>query len=125
MDVRKAIEKLLNRDSILNLLENDIIEKFEVVDTPENPKLLVIKMYLNTTDNELRGKGIFYDKSSPRLSEPEMKEKLWRLYNLDTAWWQLSIIPNKILKPLVGKDYFIKILLFVVDKNGHHLFTEN
>jgi hypothetical protein len=49
---------------------------------------------------------------------------LWRLYNLDLAWWQAGIIPNKILKPLVGKDYFMKILIFVLDKNGHHLFTE-
>jgi hypothetical protein len=44
---------------------------------------------------------------------------------LDSAWWHAHIIPNRILKPLVGKDYFIKILLFVVDKNGIHLFTEN
>jgi hypothetical protein len=44
---------------------------------------------------------------------------------LDTAWWQVSIIPNKVLKPLVGKDYYNKILLFVLDKNGAHLFTEN
>jgi hypothetical protein len=44
---------------------------------------------------------------------------------LDPAWWQSSIIPNKILKPLVGKDYFLKILIFVLDKNGAHLLTEN
>jgi hypothetical protein len=44
---------------------------------------------------------------------------------LDPAWWQASIIPNKILKPLVGKDYFIKILIFVLDKNGVHVLTEN
>jgi hypothetical protein len=33
MDIPKVIEKLMNRDSFLNLLDNDIIEKFEV-----NPK---------------------------------------------------------------------------------------
>jgi hypothetical protein len=121
MEIEKVIEKLLNRDSILNLLENDIIKKFEVVGLPDTPKLLAIKMSLNTTEDELRGTG----KSTPRLSESEIKGKLWRLYNLDTAWWQASIIPNKVLKPLVGKDYYNKILLFVVDKNGAHLFTEN
>ena len=120
MDIRKVIEKLLNRDSILNLLENDIVEKFEVVDFPDSPKILVIKMFLNTTDDELFGTN----DGTPRLSEWEAKNKLWRLYNLDLAWWQASIIPNKILKPLVGKGHFLKVLLFVVDKNGHHLFTE-
>jgi hypothetical protein len=25
----------------------------------------------------------------------------------------------------VGKDYFDKILLFVLDKNGNHIMTEN
>ena len=121
MDIIKVIEKLLNRDSILNLLENDIIKKFEVVNFPETPKLLAVVMFLNTTEDELRGNG----ESTPRLSESEIKAKLWRLYNLDTAWWQVSIIPNKVLKPLVGKDYYNKILLFVLDKNGAHLFTEH
>jgi hypothetical protein len=120
MDVRKAIEKLLNRDSILNLLENDIIEKFEVIDYPDNPKILVIKMYLNITEKEL----FDANDNTPRFSESEAQHKLWRLYNLDLAWWQASIIPNRILKPLVGKGHFLKVLLFVVDKNGHHLFTE-
>jgi hypothetical protein len=59
------------------------------------------------------------------LSEYELRDKLYKNYNLDPAWWQASIIPNKILKPLVGKDYFIKILLFVLDKNGNHIMTEN
>jgi hypothetical protein len=122
MDILKVIEKLLNRDSILNLLENDIIEKFEVVDTPKNPKLLVIKMYLNTTKDELISTG----ESTPHVSETDaMKGKLWELYNLDPSWWQVYIIPAKILKPLVGKNYYNKILLFVVDKNDTHLFTEN
>jgi hypothetical protein len=120
MDIRQVIEKLLNRDSMLNLLENDIIEKFEVVDFPDNPKLLVIKMFLNTTDKEL----FDTNDNTPRFSEWEVKNKLWRLYNLDLAWWQAGIIPNRILKPLVGKGHFLKVLLFVVDKNGHHLFTE-
>ena len=58
-------------------------------------------------------------------NHPELKDKLWKNYQLDPAWWQASIIPNKILKPLVGKDYFIKIFLYVLDKNGHYLFSEN
>ena len=78
-------------------------------------------MFLNITKDEFIGTG----ESTPRLSEWEVRGKLWEDYNLDSAWWHAYIIPNKILKPLVGKDYFIKILLFVVDKNGIHLFTEN
>ena len=35
MEIEKVVEKLLNRNSILNLLDNDIIEKFEVVKNPE------------------------------------------------------------------------------------------
>ena len=69
MDIRQVIEKLLNRDSMLNLLENDIIEKFEVVDFPDNPKLLVIKMFLNTTDKEL----FDTNDNTPRFSEWEVK----------------------------------------------------
>jgi hypothetical protein len=78
-------------------------------------------MFLNITKDEFIGT----EESTPRLSEWEVRGKLWENYNLDTAWWHAHIIPNRILKPLVGKDYFIKILLFVVDKNGIHLFTEN
>ncbi len=121
MELTNVIEKLLNRDSFLNLLENDIIEKFEVSVSPFESKILIIKMFLNITKDEFLGTG----ESTPRLSEWEVRGKLWEDYNLDPAWWHAYIIPNKILKPLVGKDYFIKILLFVVDKNGIHLFTEN
>ena len=121
MDIEKVIEKLLNRDSILNLLENDIIKKFEVSVSPYESKILVIKIFLNITKDELVGT----EKLTPKLSEYELRDKLYKNYNLDPAWWQASIIPNKILKPLVGKDYFIKILLFVLDKNGNHIMTEN
>ena len=44
MEIEKVVEKLLNRDSILNLLENDIIKKFEVVKNPNSEVVLVIKM---------------------------------------------------------------------------------
>ena len=121
MDIPKVIEKLMNRDSFLNLLENDIIEKFEVSASPFESKILVVKMFLNTTKDELVGT----EKLTPKLSEYELRDKLYKNYNLDPAWWQVSIIPNKILKPLVGKDYFIKILIFVLDKNGVHVLTEN
>jgi hypothetical protein len=121
MEIEKVIEKLLNSGSILNLLENGIIEKFEVVKNPHSDVILVIKMYLNSTEDELVGSG----ESSPKLSNTELKDKLWKNYQLDPAWWQASIIPNKILKPLVGKDYFRKIFLYVLDKNGHYLFSEN
>ena len=121
MDIPKVIEKLMNRDSFLNLLANNIIEKFEVSASPFESKILVVKMFLNATKDELKGTG----ESTPPLSQWELRGKLWNSYNLDPAWWQSSIIPNKILKPLVGKDYFIKILIFVLDKNGAHLLTEN
>lgn len=130
MEIEKVIEKLLNRDSFLNLLENDIIEKFEVSVSPfeyrnfdfdYESKILVIKIFLNITKDELVGT----EKLTPKLSEYELRDKLYKNYNLDPAWWQASIIPNKILKPLVGKDYFDKILLFVLDKNGNHIMTEN
>ena len=121
MEIEKVVEKLLNRNSILNILDNDIIEKFEVVKNPYSDFILVIKMYLNSTKDELVGT----EKLTPKLSEYELRDKLYKNYNLDPAWWQASIIPNKILKPLVGKDYFIKILLFVLDKNGNHIMTEN
>jgi hypothetical protein len=49
MELTNVIEKLLNRDSFLNLLENDIIEKFEVNVSPFESKILVIKMFLNIT----------------------------------------------------------------------------
>lgn len=117
MEIEKVIEKLLNRDSILNLLENDIIKKFEVSVSPYESKILVIKIFLNITKDELVG--------TEKLTEYELRDILYKNYNLDPAWWQASIIPNKILKPLVGKDYFIKILLFVLDKNGNHIMTEN
>lgn len=120
MEIEKVVEKLLNRNSILNLLENDIIKKFEVVKNPNSDVVLVIKMFLNATEDELVGTG----ESSPKLSETELKDKLWKDYNLDTAWWQVSIIPNRILKPLVGKHYFDNLLLFVLDKNGYYLFSE-
>jgi hypothetical protein len=121
MELTNVIEKLLNRDSFLNLLENDIIEKFKVSASPFESKILVVKMFLNTTKDELVGT----EKLTPKLSEYELRDKLYKNYNLDPAWWQASIIPNKILKPLVGKDYFIKILIFVLDKNGVHVLTEN
>ena len=121
MDIPKVIEKLMNRDSFLNLLDNDIIEKFEVSASPFESKILVVKMFLNATKDELKGTG----ESTPPLSQWELRGKLWNSYNLDPAWWQSYIIPNKILKPLVGKDYFLKILIFVLDKNGAHLLTEN
>jgi len=121
MDIPKVIEKLMNRDSFLNLLENNIIEKFEVSASPFESKILVVKMFLNATKDELKGTG----ESTPPLSQWELRGKLWNSYNLDPAWWQSSIIPNKILKPLVGKDYFLKILIFVLDKNGAHVLTEN
>ena len=121
MEIEKVVEKLLNRNSILNLLDNDIIEKFEVVKNPYSDVILVIKMYLNSTEDELVGT----EKLTPKLSEYELRDKLYKNYNLDPAWWQASIIPNKILKPLVGKNHFDKILLFVLDKNGNHIMTEN
>ena len=55
MEIEKVIEKLLNRDSILNLLENDIIKKFEVSVSPYESKILVIKIFLNITKDELVG----------------------------------------------------------------------
>lgn len=121
MEIEKVIEKLLNRDSFLYLLENDIIEKFEVSVSPFEYKILVIKMFLSITKDELVGT----EKLTPKLSGYELRDKLYKNYNLDPAWWQASIIPNKIIKPLVGKDYFDKILLFVLDKNGNHIMTEN
>ena len=121
MEIEKVVEKLLNRDSILNLLENDIIKKFEVVKNPNSDVVLVIKMYLNVTEDELVGNG----KLSPKLSGYELRDKLYKNYNLDPAWWQAYIIPNRILKPFVGKNHFDKILLFVLDKNGNHIMTEN
>ncbi len=121
MEIEKVIEKLLNRDSFLNLLENDIIEKFEVNVSPFESKILVVKMFLNATKDELVGIG----ESSPKLSDTELKDKLWKNYQLDPAWWQAYIIPNKILKPLVGKNHFDKLFLYVLDKNGHYLFSEN
>ncbi len=121
MEIEKVVEKLLNRNSILNILDNDIIEKFEVVKNPYSDVILVIKMYLNSTEDELVGIG----ESSPKLSDTELKDKLWKNYQLDPAWWQTYIIPNKILKPLVGKNHFDKLFLYVLDKNGHYLFSEN
>jgi len=121
MELTNVIEKLLNRDSFLNLLENDIIEKFEVSVSPFESKILVIKMFLNVTEDELVGNG----KLSPKLSGYELRDKLYKNYNLDPAWWQAYIIPNRILKPFVGKNHFDKILLFVLDKNGNHIMTEN
>ena len=120
MEIEKVVEKLLNRNSILNLLDNDIIKKFEVVKNPNSDVVLVIKMFLNATEDELVGTG----ESSPKLSETELKDKLWRNYNLDTAWWQAYIIPNRTLKPFVGINHYDKILLFVLDKNGYYLFSE-
>lgn len=119
MEIEKVIEKLLNTKSVLNILDNDFIIKFEVKEGWA--RILAVLMYVNATEEELRGSG----KSSPKLSDYELRDKLYKDYNLDPAWWQASIIPNKILKPLVGKDYFIKILLFVLDKNGNHIMTEN
>ena len=70
MEIEKVIEKLLNRDSILNLLENDIIKKFEVSVSPYESKILVIKIFLNITKDELVGT----EKLTPKLSEYELRD---------------------------------------------------
>ena len=117
MNTANIIEKLLNTKSILNILDNDFIIEFKVQEIED---ALAVIMYVNATEEELRGSG----KSSPKLSDDELRDKLYRNYNLDPAWWQASIIPNRILKLLVGENYYRNIILFVVDKNGKHIMTE-
>lgn len=119
MNTINIIEKLLNTKSILNILDNDFIIKFEVKEGWA--RILAVLMYVNATEEELRGSG----KSSPKLSDYELRDKLYKDYNLDPAWWQASIIPNRILKLLVGKNHYRHVILFIVDKNGHHIMTEN
>ena len=120
MKSTEVIERFLNTKSILNILDNDFIIKFKVHDELGPANILVVEMFINTTEEELRGSG----HPSPKLSIEELRNKLYKKYNFDPAWWQVSIIPNKILKPLVGKNHYRHIILFVVDKNGIHILTE-
>lgn len=118
MTETELIERLLNTNSIKNILDNDIILKFEVI--LEWQRILVVKMYLDTTMDELKGD----DNTAPGLSREGVQDKLWYNYNLDPAWWQAFIIPNRVLKLLFGSERYRNIILFIVDRNGHHLLTE-
>ena len=114
-------EKLLNTDSMLNYLGKDLIDRFEVEMTslPEDIKskvkkqgwnkiedLMVITMYLNTDKEYISCDDLYY------------------AYNIDTAWWEHNIIPNKVLKYMgITKDEWdFKPHVIVKSKNGEYTY---
>jgi hypothetical protein len=127
MDEQKLffIDKVLNTSTMLGWLgKNDdgenFINRFEVQMT-ELPKdknknwlsldnTVIITMYLNTDLNYISCDDLYYN------------------FNVDTAWWEAHIIPEKVFK-LIGIDnkannrkFYIEVV--VKSKDGKHTYCE-
>jgi len=119
------INKILNTPTMLGWLgKNDdgeyFIDRFEVQST-ELPKdksknwlslenLLVITMYLNTDRSYISCDDLYYN------------------FNVDSAWWEAHIIPEKVFKLIginnSGDNRKFDIQVIVKSRNGKHTYCE-
>jgi len=119
------INKILNTPTMLGWLgKNDdgeyFIDRFEVQST-ELPKdksknwlslenLLVITMYLNTDRSYISCDDLYYN------------------FNVDSAWWEAHIIPEKVFKLIginnSGDNRKFDIQVIVKSRDGKHTYCE-
>ena len=119
------IEKILNTPTMLGWLgKNDdgeyFIDRFEVQST-ELPKdksknwlsldnLLIITMYLNTDRSYISCDDLYFE------------------FNVDAAWWEAHIIPEKVFKLIginnSGDNRKFDIQVIVKSKDGKHTYCE-
>ena len=119
------IEKILNTPTMLGWLgKNDdgeyFIDRFEVQST-ELPKdksknwlsldnLLIITMYLNTDRSYISCDDLYFE------------------FNVDAAWWEAHIIPEKVFKLIginnSGDNRKFDIQVIVKSRNGKHTYCE-
>ena len=127
MDEQKLffIDKVLNTSTMLGWLgKNDdgenFINRFEVQMT-ELPKdknknwlsldnTVIITMYLNTDLNYISCDDLYYN------------------FNVDPAWWEAHIIPEKVFKLIginnSGDNRKFDIQVIVKSRNGKHTYCE-
>jgi len=119
------INKILNTPTMLGWLgKNDdgeyFIDKFEVQST-ELPKdksknwlsldnLLIITMYLNTDRSYISCDDLYFE------------------FNVDSAWWEAHIIPEKVFKLIginnSGDNRKFDIQVIVKSRDGKHTYCE-
>ena len=119
------IDKILNTPTMLGRLgKNDdgeyFINRFEVQLT-ELPKgrnknwlsldnLLVITMYLNTDRSYISCDDLYFE------------------FNVDSAWWEANIIPEKVFKLIginnSGNNRKFDIQVIVKSRDGKHTYCE-
>ena len=119
------IDKILNTPTMLGWLgKNDygeyFIDRFEVQST-ELPKdksknwlsldnLLIITMYLNTDRSYISCDDLYFE------------------FNVDSAWWEAHIIPEKVFKLIginnSGDNRKFDIQVIVKSRDGKHTYCE-
>jgi len=119
------IDKILNTPTMLGWLgKNDygeyFIDRFEVQST-ELPKdksknwlsldnLIIITMYLNTDRSYISCDDLYFE------------------FNVDSAWWEAHIIPEKVFKLIginnSGDNRKFDIQVIVKSRDGKHTYCE-